>query len=598
MGTVMWSFAMRESIDGKVIGPGTFGFQDMVAVIEDPQIAHYTPRTSLAELQEAFETRWVHGMNTNAPWTFIKAVVSSAYKRFLPKPWFIGEYGGGWLDEWEIRSDLQSMQELAAESDSFLGAAFFQFQTAYWKGGSEMNFGLFGLGEEKIGETGEVCENGCHTWPVYCLSTKLSWLPGSKAKRAKALATAWGGSIDPADVCPSERPAGSVPPLKPMRGIAYGALPCTAAGCGGEDMLQAGYEKQWGATGRNDLGVMAKMGANAVRLYHSLGLNVERDHGKFLDYALDQGLNVMPGYHTYGECPEFDCFETWKTATLQGFKRGFQRGSSWHPAISMLILLNEPDFFDGWPQCQPRGAWCHVKAAISALDGVLAAEKEAGVGAGRTKLTVMWSFAMREAIDGKVIGPGTFGFQDMVAVIEDPQIAHYTPRTSLAELQEAFETRWVHGMNTNAPWTFIKAVVSSAYKRFLPKPWFIGEYGGGWLDEWEIRSDLQSMQELAAESDSFLGAAFFQFQTAYWKGGSEMNFGLFGLGEEKIGETGEVCENGCHKWPVYCLTTKLSWLPGSKANRAKALATACGGSIDPADVCPSGRRLGGGSLLV
>merc|ERR1712156_1371577 len=127
-------------------------------------IAYYTPRTSLAELQEAFKMRWVHGLNTQAPWSFVKAVVSSAYSRFLPVPWFIG-------------------------------AAMFQFQTTYWKGGAEMNFGLFGLGEEQIGETGEVCENGCRSWPVHCLTTKLSWLPGSKANRAQAVATAWGGSI-------------------------------------------------------------------------------------------------------------------------------------------------------------------------------------------------------------------------------------------------------------------------------------------------------------------------------------------------------------------------------------------------------------------
>jgi len=264
----------------------------------------------------------------------------------------------------------------------------------------------------------------------------------------------------------------------------------------------------------------------------------------------------------------------------------------------MGILLNEPDFLDGAPKCQPRGDWCHVKAAISALDGVLAAEKEAGVGAGRVKLTVTWSFGMRESIDGKVTGPGTFGFQDMVAVIEDPQIAYYTPRTSLAELQEAFKTRWVHGLNTQAPWSFVKAVVSSAYSRFLPVPWFIGEYGGNGQDEDVIRSDLQSMQAHAAESNSFLGAAIFQFQTTYWKGGAEMNFGLFGLGEEQIGETGEVCENGCRSWPVHCLTTKLSWLPGSKANRAQAVATAWGGSIDTADVCPVRRRLDVGSVLV
>merc|ERR1712151_1229781 len=170
-------------------------------------------------------------------------------------------------------------------------------------------------------------------------------------------------------------------------------------------------------------------------------------------------------------------------------------------------------------------------------------------------------------------------------------IAHYTPRASLGELQKAFRTRWVHGLNTQAPWNFVRDVISQDYSQFLPNPWFIGEYGGNGQNEDLIRADLESMQELAADSEQFLGAAFFQFQTTYWKGGAEMNFGLFGLGDEQIGETGEVCELGCRKWPVHCLTTKLSWLPGTKANRAQAAASAWGGTIDRNSLCSGERRL-------
>merc|ERR1712051_993289 len=178
-----------------------------------------------------------------------------------------------------------------------------------------------------------------------------------------------------------------------------------------------------------------------------------------------------------------------------------------------------------------------------------------------------------------------------VAVVEDPQIAQYTPRASLGELREAFETRWVHGLNTQSPWNFVRNMISQDYSQFLPIPWFIGEYGGMGQDEDVIRADLESMQSHALEDDAFLGAAFFQFQTTYWKGGAEMNFGLFGLGDEQIGETGEVCELGCRKWPVHCLTTNLPWLPGTKANRAQAVASAWGGSIDHSSLCSDGRRL-------
>merc|ERR1740121_2483696 len=124
-----------------------------------------------------------------------------------------------------------------------------------------------------------------------------------------------------------------------------------------------------------------------------MGLPVQRDHGKFLQRAQELALNVLPGYHTEaannpGQCPEFDCFETWKAATLHGFQQGFQKDGSWHPAVAVLILLNEPDFFETQAKCQPQGPWCRVKAAISALDGVLAAEKEAGVAAGRVMFTL------------------------------------------------------------------------------------------------------------------------------------------------------------------------------------------------------------------
>jgi len=360
-------------------------------------------------------------------------------------------------------------------------------------------------------------------------------------------------------------------------------------------MLQDVYKEQWGSDGRDDLGVMARLGANAVRLYHSFGmLPGDGYQGDFLDRAAAVGLNVLPGYHTemaiYGKCPDYDCFQAWKDATLQGFRRGFQKDSEWHPAVAMLTLLNEPDFF--W--CQPAGARCRVKAVLSALDGVLAAEREAGVSPGRVKLTVTWSFAMATSIDGNVTGPAIFGFQDVVAGIRDPGLAGYTPRSNRSELQDAFDKRWVHGFNTQAPWTFVKAMVINAYEQFKPTPWFIGEYGANGQLADVIQSDLEGMQSTAMEpGSSFLGAAFFQYQTAEWKGGSEMNFGLFVLGHQKIGSTGDLCNrygNDCHPRPVHCLSADLQWLPGSMGHRAEAVAQAWGGSIEGAGLCRKGDR--------
>merc|ERR1712076_145210 len=136
----------------------------------------------------------------------------------------------------------------------------------------------------------------------------------------------------------------------------------------------------------------------------------------------------------------------------------------------MGVILNEPDFFGDARQ--------RVKLMLSTLDGVLAAEREAGVSPGRVKLSITWSFGMMTSLDGSVTGPGTFGFQDAKAAMLNPGIVDYTPRSSHAELSEAFRTRWIDGVNTQAPWDFVKAVIHGDYAdHFAPMPWYVGEYG-------------------------------------------------------------------------------------------------------------------------
>jgi len=386
-----------------------------------------------------------------------------------------------------------------------------------------------------------------------------------------------------------------------MQGVAYGALPCkgqscTERGLPSQDMLQIGYEAQWGASGRDDLGVMRALGGNAVRMYHSFGLNTRSDHGGFLNRAQELGVNVMPGFHTEmsHECQEFDCFEAWKNAASKGFQLGYQQGGGWHPAVAMVVLLNEPDFMEFSPQCQQNnpGAWCRVRAALSALDGLLAAEREAGVAAGRVNLTIAWSFGMMHSIDDQVYGPGYFGFQDMKVAVANPQLAGYTPRTPQAEFEEAYRTRWVNCLNTQAPWDFVNSVISGNYEPFKPTPWFIGEYGANGQPRDVIEQDLRDMQRHAASDAAFMGVNFFQFQTANQKGGSEMNFGMFDLGDEVLGETGGVCDDGlpCLQWPVRCLTSDLAFLPGTLSQRAQAVAAAWNGSLQHDSLC-GGRRL-------
>eukprot|EP00438_Fugacium_kawagutii_P036555 Skav231235 [mRNA] locus=scaffold813:299058:305087:+ [translate_table: standard] len=226
--------------------------------------------------------------------------------------------------------------------------------------------------------------------------------------------------------------------------------------------------------------------------------------------------------------------------------------------------MNEPDFYDNDPICTDRGrAWCRVKAVLSALDGVLAAEEEAKINAGSPPSTR--SFAMRTSIDGKVQGPGTFGFQDcfflfqpcqdMVAVMEDPSLVEYTLRTPHEKLKKAFYARWVHGLNTQAPWSFVRDFVTDHYKKydgFGGFPWFIGEYGANGQAKELIVSDLQSMEE-KAKSDKHLGVICFP-PRGISRTSAVHHFSVlaFHVTCRKVGETGEVCDrkSHCRTWPV------------------------------------------------
>merc|ERR1712050_597560 len=103
-----------------------------------------------------------------------------------------------------IKAELQSMDKIARDpTDPFMGVAIFQFQAAYFKGGSEMNFGLFRLGDRLIGNTTDICDKGigCQKWPVYCLTPSAGDLPSYVSGRAEAVVDAWDGIIDEKKMC-------------------------------------------------------------------------------------------------------------------------------------------------------------------------------------------------------------------------------------------------------------------------------------------------------------------------------------------------------------------------------------------------------------
>ena len=85
-------------------------------------------------------------------------------------------------------------------------------------------------------------------------------------------------------------------------------------------------------------------------------------------------------------------------ANLDGVEHGHRAGYYWHPAVALVVLLNETDGFGSLPECRPSGAWCRVKAALSALDGVLAAEKEVGVEVKKAEDTLTHQIKFRQTM--------------------------------------------------------------------------------------------------------------------------------------------------------------------------------------------------------
>lgn len=57
-----------------------------------------------------------------------------------------------------------------------------------------------------------------------------------------------------------------------MKAVSYGPVPLKAAGAGAgllaqDDWMVEAAKPMWGLKGRDDLGVISKLGANTVRLY-------------------------------------------------------------------------------------------------------------------------------------------------------------------------------------------------------------------------------------------------------------------------------------------------------------------------------------------
>lgn len=364
-------------------------------------------------------------------------------------------------------------------------------------------------------------------------------------------------------------------------------------------MAQPGYENHWGRSGRDDFGVIKRMGANTIRLYHPIGQEdffkaPQPSHRELLDAAHYNGLKVFGAVHQYLHCTEEDdCYESWFKAVDEGLKQGFAYGSKWHPSVWALNMINEVDaavpFNDGGRQ---------VKRLISAIDGLLAAEKLNGVQGGGVNLTSCFTTAIAEPL-----GPGPksiyHGFSSMENWIRNSSLVQYVPRSraSPQDLANEVNKRWIHCINAQIPWkNGLDNMVANKYAaEFFPRPWILGEMGWNGVHQDVIVEELQMMHDFALAGSGFAGTFFFQFQTAYQKPGSELNYGMFGLGNKTLGQTvhpKDPVSGESHNYPIHCLTSRLYAFeqPWSQCkeecnHRAQAVARAFKGTISGNGLC-------------
>jgi len=381
-----------------------------------------------------------------------------------------------------------------------------------------------------------------------------------------------------------------------LKGVSYGPVPLKSTPGGHaipqDDWMVQAAKPMWGPRGRQDLEVIKSLSANAVRLY---GNNPDESHRGFLDEAHKTGLQVIPGMSDVpytqmypGRCidTDFDCFNQTKSYYAANLQKGFLTDAKeYHPALQHFILVNEPDLkMPAGATITPGGPEEMIKALVSALDGVLEAEKEANISGPLINITATFSFAICVTCQELNYTPGL----GQMAALEDgllhPERYGYDPRNNVSE---AYRTRWTHSFNTNNPARDLEPQFFSIYReRFRDTPVFIGEYHNTFLAYLQppltLAEDLTEVMDLANSTELFLGISFFQFQVAYWKGGTEEHFGLFGLGHYEIAPMPYYG----HDYKVWCLVPRMSPAATPNATLPDVLTEVYGGTgIDTEYLC-------------
>lgn len=352
-----------------------------------------------------------------------------------------------------------------------------------------------------------------------------------------------------------------------MKGVSYGPVPVKSkvdeSSVDSDDWFCDEAVSMWGAAGRADLANIQHLGANMIRLY---GNDPRNDHTNFLDEALARGLSVAPGMSDYpyfqgeGHCQttDFDCFAQVKETYVQNLKGGFRsRPESYHPALKYFNIINEPDL--KMPKMVVLGSREEVyqmcRSIISAFDGILEAEKEAGVRENLINFTATFSFAVCTNCEFSRGFPGLSQMAQLDDAMHHPQKYGYLPKNNITA---AYEARFTHSFNTANAAVEVKSLFLDPYENaFRNTPVYIGEYHKPHANQVD---DLTTILGYAQDSALFLGISFFQYQVAYWKEDQEpgeLDFGMFGLGDDVVTSMPYFSKT----YDIYCLE-EVRGLPG------------------------------------
>jgi hypothetical protein len=366
----------------------------------------------------------------------------------------------------------------------------------------------------------------------------------------------------------------------------------------------------WSPEGRGDIKTMATFGANAVRLY---GNDPRFSKRKFLDELLRNNMKAVTGMSNYPftnqDAPPgciwnkaYDCYDAGNDGYYAVLTTGeFAKNGYYHNALEIISIMNEPDINaynpGGW-----KGDNNYIKALISAFDGILDAEKKAGIKPWKNgklpKITIAWSYAVLpkaqcgkagylndKNLTSKECGPSVGFMSQFYWALHDPEgTVGYTPKN---DLKQAYLDRFIGGIQPFSP---ASEVYSAAILpgQTLPSlkdvKMYLGEYNPA-IDmcndepmcahygSKELERDLKTILTDPKWTKNVIGVSFFQFQQPYCKSSKhEQAYGMFRMVNKSAWRTGYIEGDSEQDHPINCLEWKTKEL-------GEAIARAYGGSL-------------------